>query len=245
MFAESWGSMRSLALGRGDTLDANRELLVLGGSNALSALMQGMAVGAGLSVSSANAEAGATSRWAGAVALAVITFALVFALPVLHLLPRPVLAVVVISALWHALSPGPLMAVWRMNRDRFLVVASVAAVLLFGVLYGMLMAIALSLAAALKRFRQPVLHELGELGTSRDFVVLDGHADAMVVPGVLILRPEEPLFFASAERVVSDVMQVVSSRPMVKSVVLTKNSVFRAQHIFDPLRVIQAYQLPH
>ena len=131
------------------------------------------------------------------------------------------MAVAVFSALWHALSPGPLLTVWRMNRDRLLIVGSVATVLLFGVLYGMLAAIALSLVAALKRFSQPVVHELGELGSSRNFVVLDGHTGASPDPGLLILRPEEPLFFASAERVVSEVMSIVSSRPAVKSVVLS------------------------
>ena len=221
VFAESWGSMRGMALNHGDTLDANRELLVLGACNIASSLFQGMAVGAGFSATSANAAAGARSRWAGAFALVVIAAALAFALPMLHLLPRPVLAVAVVSALWHALSPGPILAVWRMNRDRLLVVASVAAVLLFGVLYGMLTAVALSLIAALRRFSQPVVHELGELGTSRNFVVLDGHTGAASVPGLLILRPEETLFFASAERVVSEVMRVVSSRPAVKSVVLS------------------------
>ena len=221
IFAESWGSMRTLALSHGDTLDANRELLALGACNIVSSSLQGMAVGAGFSATSANAAAGAQSRWSGVVALGVIAGALIFALPALHLLPRPVLAVAVISALWHALSPGPLLIVWRMNRDRLLIVGSVASVLLFGVLYGMLAAIALSLLAALKRFSQPIVHELGELGSSRNFVVLDGHTGAAPVPGLLILRPEEPLFFASAERVVSDVMRVVSSRPTVKSVVLS------------------------
>ena len=55
------------------------------------------------------------------------------------------------------------------------------AVLVLGVLYGMLTAIALSLGAALKRFSQPVVHEFGELGTSRNFVVLDGHSGAALV----------------------------------------------------------------
>ncbi|MES2189986.1 MAG: SulP family inorganic anion transporter [Pseudomonadota bacterium] len=221
VFAESWGSMRSLALSHGGHLNADRELVVLGGANMVSALLQGMPVGAGFSASSANAAAGASSRWAGAMALAVIVASLAFALPALHLLPRPVLAVAVISALWHALSPGPLIAVWRMNRDRLLVVGSVAAVLCFGVLHGMLAAIALSLLAALKRFSQPVLHELGELGATRDFVVLDGHTGAASVPGALILRPEETLFFASAERVVSAVIHTAESRTAVRYVVLS------------------------
>lgn len=221
IFAESWGSMRTLALAHGDSLDANRELLVLGACNVAAALLQGMPVGAGFSASSANAAAGAQSRKSGVVALAVIALALVLALPLLHFLPRAVLAVAVISALWHALSLRPLVAVWQMDRDRILVVGAVSAVLLLGVLHGMLAAIALSLIAALRRFGQPVLHELGELGTSRNYVALDSHSDALVRPGLVILRPEAPLFFASAEKVVSDIALLVSARPTVRAVILS------------------------
>ena len=221
VFAESWGSMRSLALAHGDALDANRELMVLGGCNVVAALLQGMPVGAGFSASSANAAAGAMSRWAGVVALVVIATALAVALPALHLLPRPVLAVAVISALWHALNPRPLVDLWRIKRDRTLVAGAVFAVLAFGVLHGMLIAIALSVLDAMRRFSQPVVHELGELGTSRNFVVLDAHQGASSIPGLLILRPEEPLFFASAERVVAEVMIRARSRDELRTVILS------------------------
>ena len=221
VFAESWGSMRSLALAHGDALDPNRELMVLGACNVAAALLQGMPVGAGFSASSANAAAGATSRWAGVVALGVIALALAVALPALHLLPRPVLAVAVISALWHALNPRPLLELRRMKRDRLLVIGAVAAVLAFGVLHGMLVAIALSVFDAMRRFSQPVVHELGELGSSRNFVVLDAHQGAVAVPELLILRPEEPLFFASAERVVAEVIARVAGRDDLRVVILS------------------------
>lgn len=221
IFAESWGSMRSQALVHGDRLNANKELMVLGVCNMVSSLLQGLPVGAGFSASSANAAAGAQSRWAGAAAFFIIAVAVAVALPVFHLLPRPVLAIAVISALWHAMSPGPLITVWRMNRDRLLLVGSVIAVLVLGVLYGMLAAIALSLVAALRRFSQPVVHELGQLGASRNFVVLDGHTGAATVAGVIILRPEEPLFFASAERVAADVLTAAGNKPSVKFVILS------------------------
>ncbi len=221
VFAESWGSMRNLALTHGDTLDANRELMVLGAANVGAALLQGMPVGAGFSASAANAAAGATSRKSGAVALAVIVLTLIFALPALQALPRPVLAVAVISALWHALNPRPILEVWRMRRDRLLIVGAVLAVLLFGVLHGMLAAIALSLVEALRRFSQPIVHELGELDNTRNFVILDGHPEAITKPGLIILRPEEPLFFASADRVVNDIMLRVQQRESVKTVVLS------------------------
>ena len=223
VFAESWGSVRSLALAHGDTVDANRELMVLGACNVGAALVQGMPVGAGFSASTANAAAGACSKWAGGFALVVIAAVLVFASAQLHWLPRPVLAVAVIAALWHALNPRPLLEVWKMNRDQFLMLGAILAVLVFGVLHGMLAAIGLSLVAALRRFSLPVVHELGELGTSRNYVVLDAHSDASKVPGLLILRPEEPLFFANAERVVADVLVRLRAHPSgaIRAVILS------------------------
>jgi len=221
VFAESWGSVRTMALSHGDAVDANRELLVLGACNAGSALLQGMPVGAGFSATSANAAAGAVSKKSGVIALVAVAMVLMLALPGLALLPRPVLAVAVINALWHALSPKPLLSVWRMNRDRMLVIGAVLAVLLLGVLDGMLASIGLSVLAAMQRFSQPVLHELGELGSSRNYVDLNTQREAVARPGLLILRPEEPLFFASAERVVAEVMIRVKNRHDLAAVVIS------------------------
>jgi MFS superfamily sulfate permease-like transporter len=221
VFAESWGSMRTQALVHGDSLDANRELLVLGACNVGAGLLQGMVVGAGFSGTSANAAAGAVSRRAGAFAFAAVLLATLVALPHLQLLPRAVLAVAVVSALSHALSLRPLLAVWRMQRDRVLLLAAVVAVLLLGVLGGMLAAIGLSVLAALHRFSQPVLHELGELGSSRNYVHLQVQEGAAAKPGVLILRPEEPLFFGSAERVTVEVLRQASARAGLHTVILS------------------------
>jgi SulP family sulfate permease len=124
-------------------------------------------------------------------------------------------------ALWHALSPGPILALWRMNRDRLLIVAAAVAVLCFGVLDGLLAAIALSVLVALQRFSQPVVHELGALGSSRNFVDVVTQEGAAALPGILILRPEEPLFFGSAERVMNEVQDRVAARANVHTVVLS------------------------
>jgi MFS superfamily sulfate permease-like transporter len=221
VFAESWGSMRTQALLHGDSLEPNRELLVLGACNLASGLLQGMPVGAGFSATSANAAAGALTRRAGAYALGAVLLAIGFALPALQYLPRPVLAVAVVSALWHALSVRPLLAVWHMNRDRLLLLAAVLAVLLLGVLDGMLAAVGLSVLAALHRFSQPVVHELGELDASRNYVHLQAQPGALARPGLLILRPEEPLFFGSAERVMSEVLRLARTREALHTVILS------------------------
>ena len=68
-------------------------------------------------------------------------------------------------------------------------------------LNGLLVAIAVSLAMLIRELSQPRLSVLGRLGRGHDFVSIAAHPDAVTVPGLLILRPEEPLFFANVEAV--------------------------------------------
>lgn len=85
----------------------------------------------------------------------------------------------------------------------------------------MLIAVALSVASAIRTFSRPVVKELGELGDTRNFVDRENHADARVHPGVLVLRPEEPLFFASVEGVLADIKTRITARTDVRYLVLS------------------------
>jgi len=203
--AESWGSIRSLSLNHGSTVEPNRELFALGAANLLAGLLQGMPVGAGFSASSANEQAGAQSKWAGAFAAGMLLLVVIFARPWLALIPEPIVAAAVINALSHAANPKALLYLWRINRDQYLALAAVLAVLIFGVLHGMLIAIGLSLASAIRSFSRPKVRELAELGDSRDYVDRENHPNAQPHEAILILRPEEPLFFASVEGVLSEI----------------------------------------
>lgn len=205
LFAESWGTMRALALRHGDTIDPDRELAAIGTSNLAAALVQGMPVGAGFSAGSASEGAGSTSRWTSvfaAIALALLAW---FGRPAIAHLPDAVLAAVVIAALTHALSPTPFLHLWKIGRDEVIAFAAAASVLAFGVLDGMLVAIGLSLAALIQRMAAPHIASLGQLDSGHDFVDLARHPEAKAVPGVEILRPAQPLFFGNAERVFGSV----------------------------------------
>jgi MFS superfamily sulfate permease-like transporter len=201
LFAESWGTMRGLALAHGDRVAADRELGALGWSNLASALVNGMPVGAGFSAGTANEAAGATSRLAAAIAAGGLTAMGVFFAPLIGRLPHPVLAAVVIAALTHALSPGPLARLFRLGRDHGVAVAAAFGVIAFGTLNGMLLAILLSIVVVLRRFANPRVPRLGQLGDSRDYVDISRHPDAVAPAGMTIWRPAGPLFFANAERV--------------------------------------------
>ena len=198
LYAESYSSIRTYALKHNDVVKPNRDLIALGVSNLVSGLLQGSPVGAGYSATSANENCGATSRLAGIVAATTVLVLILTCLRFIELIPEPVLAAIVIHAVSKSLRLEPLSVYFRLHRDRLISLIAIAAVLLFGMLNGLLFAIAFSLAMLLRALTVPKLSELGRLG-QHDFVPLDLYPQAQRHSGILVLRPEAPLIFANAE----------------------------------------------
>ena len=209
LYAESYGSISSFALKHGDRVSSNRDLLALGAANLVSGLFHGMPAGAGYSATSANEAAGAGSRLAGIVAAFVVLVIVLTVLPYVALTPEPVLAAIVIYALGRGLSLQPLGRYFIWRRDRLLVICAVAAVLVLGVLDGLLLAVAISVVLMLRQMSSADIQVLGRLGDSHDFVDQQHHADASPVPGVLIVRPSEALFFANAEHILGAALRLM------------------------------------
>ncbi|WP_449413669.1 SulP family inorganic anion transporter [Pandoraea soli] len=241
LYAESYGSIRSFALKHGDIVSANRDLMALGCANLVSGLLHGMPVGAGYSATSANEAAGAQTRFAGLCAAAVIALIVLMLLPQLSRTPEPVLAAIVIYAVSHSLHPDVFKPYWSWQRDRLVVIAALLAVLVFGVLHGLLVAIGVSLLLTLRNLSEPAVSVLGRLRDSHDFVDVSAHTDATPIPGITIVRPEVPLFFANAERVLSKVRLMLREQSTpVQTVMLSleetpdvDSSVIEALRIFS------------
>ena len=220
LYAESYGSIRTYALKHDDAVQPNRDLLAFGIANLVSGLFHGTPVGAGYSGTSANDVAGGRSRLAGLSAAAVVLVLVLLFLPWIEQIPQPVLAAIVIHAVSKSLRPGVFANYVRWQRDRLVAGAAVLAVMILGVLNGLLAAIAFSLAMLLKSLASPRLAVLGRVG-QHDYVSVARFPQAVTVPGMLVLRPEEPLFFANAEPLLAKVRAQVSSAPAVRLVVLS------------------------
>ena len=203
VFAESYGAIRTMANKHGDTVDPNRDLVALGVTNVLSALIHGLPVGAGFSATAANEAAGATSAKSAWIAGAVVLALVALCLPWIELTPEPVLAAVVIHAVSHTLSLTAFRPYFTWRRDRFVVVAAAVAVVALGVLNGLLAGIAISVAMTLRGLSEPRMSELGRQREGHDYLGLQ-HDGVVPVAGVLILRPEAPLFFANVERMLAE-----------------------------------------
>lgn len=221
LFAESYSSVRACALRHGDAVNVNRELLALGVANLAAAIFQGLPVGAGYSATSANESLGARSRLAGFAAAVCIGAALLLLLPWVARIPEAVLAAIVIFAMRHAASLKPLRPYLIWKRDRVVVVAAVLAVLALGVLDGLLVAIGASLALLIRDLTQPRVSVLGRLNDSHDFVSVALHPSVRVLPDILILRPDEPLFFANVEAVLDHAAAQLAAAPGARALVLS------------------------
>jgi MFS superfamily sulfate permease-like transporter len=221
LYAESYGSIRNFALKHGDAVNLNRDLAVLGAANVVAGLLHGMPVGAGYSASSANEAAGARSRVAGLVAAAGVLLMVLLLLPWIERIPMPVLAAIVIHAVSKSLRLSVFTPYLRWQRDRLVALAAVLSVLSLGILNGLLAAIAFSLIMLLRQLATPRLSVLGRLADGHDFVDIATHAQAREVPGVLIVRPEEPLFFANAEAVFAQVRHRATDHAGLRDVVLS------------------------
>jgi len=226
LYAESYGSIRTFAIKHGDVVNANRDLIALGVSNGLGGLFHGMPVGAGYSGTSANDAAGAVSRWSGIVAALTLLALALTVLPLIALTPLPVLAAIVIRAVSHSLQPSEFRQYFIWHRDRLVAVTAVIAVLWLGVLDGLLAAIAISLAMLLRRISVPTISVLGRLGDSHDFVSIAAHPEARRLSGLIILRPEAPLFFANAERILLEARHQIAAAAGAQCVILSLEESF-------------------
>ncbi len=224
VYAESYSSIHSTAARHGLHPNSNRDLVALGTANLLSGFFGGLSVGAGFSATSLNEQAGAKSRLAGAVALALFVLIVIFLMPFISKIPEPVLGAIVIKAVSHGLSPKPLKTYFVWKRDRLLVVASFLSVAFLGVLNGLLVSVVLSVAQVLISSAKVHVSELRKLNGSHSYVNVKLFNDTTPTEGMMILRLDQPMFFANAEpslRRVADMIEARRKDAAVSHVILS------------------------
>ena len=124
----------------------NRELVAQGTGNFLSGMLGGLPITAVIVRSSANAEAGAKTKLSSIGHGLWLLLAVLFAIPLLNLIPYAVLAVLLLRTGYNLAKPKMIMAVYRQGREQFLpfavtVVAILLTDLLIGVVIGCLHAL--------------------------------------------------------------------------------------------------------
>jgi high affinity sulfate transporter 1 len=213
-YVESVSAARTLAQANGYEIDARQELLGLGAANLAAGLFQAYPVAGGLSQSSVNDKAGAKSALALVFASIAIGLCLMFLSGLLANLPNVVLAAIVLVAVKGLVDVGELRYVWRVSRFEFAIsMVALAAVLLLGILKGVIVAVLVSMLLIVRRAAYPHVAVLGRIPGTRHFSDLERHTENEAVPHVLIVRTEASLFYFNVEHVRETIRHRIHTAP--------------------------------
>ncbi len=221
-FSQTAGDSRSFAAKHHYRVDINQESVAQGMSNVGAGLFQGMPVSTSLSASSLNDHSGARTGLASLISGVIVLLTLVVLAPVFSKLPKPVLAALIIEAVVMGMMDLPEMRrLARVQRvDFWIAVAAIAGTLVFGVLAGVMIGIALSLLWLISVATRPSMPQLAREPGTQVFRELDEHPTDEQFPGVVILRLDGGLFFATSDALEDRVREVALSTPGITAIVL-------------------------
>jgi len=191
---------RSFAGQRDESINANQEIVALGAANIAAGCFQGFPVSASASRTALADSAGSHTQFTGVVGAAAIVVILVADGGLARNLPQSTLAAIIIVAALRLFDLENLRWLWRVRRSElFLSVAALLGVAVLGVLQGIVVAIALSLANFIRRAWRPYDAVLGRIPGRKGYHDIDRHPEALQIPGLVLYRFDAPLFFANAE----------------------------------------------
>ena len=221
-FSQTAGDSRSFAAKHHYRIDINQESVAQGMSNVGAGLFQGMPVSTSLSASSLNDHSGARTGLASLTSGVIVLLTLLVLAPVFSKLPKPVLAALIIEAVVMGMMDLPEMR--RLARvlrfDFWIAMAAIAGTLVFGVLAGVLIGIGLSLLWLISVATRPPMPMLAREPGTQVFRELDEHPSDEQFPGLVILRLDGGLFFATSDALEDRVREVALATPDITGIVL-------------------------
>ena len=191
---------RAFAVRNGYRIDANQELLALGAANVATGFAQTFPVSSSGSRTVIGEALGSRSQLYSLVAVVVVAVTLLVGWPVLARFPVAALGAIVIWAATRLIDIREFRRIARFRRSELiLALATTAAVLAVDILYGVLIAVALSILDLLRRVARPHDGILGYAPGVAGMHDIDDYPDARTVPGLVVYRYDAPLCFANAE----------------------------------------------
>jgi high affinity sulfate transporter 1 len=197
-FTDDVLTARSFA--RGEEIAANQELLALGAANAGASLLHGFPVSSSASRTAIGVAAGSRTQLYSLVTALSVAAVLLFARPVLARFPAAALGAIVIYAALRLIDVAAFRRLFAFRRTELAIaLATCLGVMSLNILYGVLVAIGLSVADLLVRVARPHDAILGRVPGLAGMHDVDDYPGAQTVPGLVVYRYDAPLFFANAE----------------------------------------------
>src|SRR5215510_201153 len=213
-FADTSVLSRTYAARMHTPVDPNQEMVGLGVANLAAGFFQGFPISSSSSRTPVAEAAGARTQLTGVVGALAIALLLVLAPELLQYLPNTALAAVVIASAIGLIEVSDLRRIYRIQRWEFwLSMVCFAGVTLLGAIPGIALAIVIAVIEFLWDGWRPHSAVLGRVDHVKGYHDITRYPDARLVPGLVLLRWDAPLFFANAELFRDRVLEAVASSP--------------------------------
>ena len=205
---------RAFATRHGQTVQGTAEIVALGAANLAAGVLRGFPVSSSGSRTAIGDAQGSRTQLHSLVALVLVVVVLVAGGALLSRFPRAALGAVVIYAALRLVDIAGFRRIARFRRsEAAIAVVTMVAVLTVGVLYGVLVAVGLSVLDLLRRLARPHDGVLGYVPGIAGMHDIDDYPDAQPVPGLLVYRYDAPLCFANAENFRSRALAALETQP--------------------------------
>jgi sulfate permease, SulP family len=221
-FSQTAGDARAFAAKHKYQIDIDQESVAQAMANVGAGLFQGMPVSTSLSASSLNDQSGARTGLASITSGVTVVLTLLILAPLFSDLPKPVLAALIIEAVVMGMMDLPEMRrLARVQRfDFWIAIAAITGTLLFGVLAGVMIGIALSLVWLVSVATRPAMPLLGRQAGTQVFRDLKENPDDEQYPGVAIVRLDGGLFFGTSDALEDRTRAVIHSHVDLTGIIL-------------------------
>ncbi len=211
---------RSIASKQGYRVDADRELLALGAMNSGGSLGGGFPMSSSASRSFVPATIGSKTQLVSVVAFAALLVFLLAGRSVLADIPRAGLAAVIVAAAIAVVDVEGFRRIASISRvETALAAVTCLAVIGTDLLFGVLLAVVLSLLITVARVARPHDAILGAGSGLDGWIDIDDDR-AIAEHGLLVYRFDAPLFFANAEHYRERVDHAIELNPGEETMVV-------------------------
>lgn len=226
-FIESLAIAKTLSAKNGNyPIDGNKELLGLGLAKIIGAFFQAFPNTGSFSRSAINEQAGAKTGMSSIIAGVMILLTLLFFTPLFYNLPNPILAAIVISAVFGLIEFKEAKRLFHHDRKDFVVLmATFLLTLLLGVQQGVFVGIAISLMFIIYKVSKPHYAVLGNIPGKGVYRNIDRFDNAVTGPEFLIFRYDDDIFFGNAIHFYEAVLKELDGDPTVKNFILDASSI--------------------
>jgi len=205
-FVESIAAARAFTRHDDQIPTANQELLALGMANIGGGLTSAMPGGGGTSQTAVNDLSGAKSQLAELVTAGVVLVTLLFLAPLISLMPEATLGALVIVAAAGLVKLSDFREIMAVRYTEIIwAVMAFFGVIILGTLQGILVAVIVSILTLLYLASNPPVYQVGRKAGMDVFRALSDHPNDETFPGLLMLRTEGLMFFASATHAIDKI----------------------------------------